>query len=141
MPADNSSSFLPEELVGEDSSMTRPHRHLEVDKVNDVFCARMRERRLDETGIHEFTEELLSLIEDQGCRKLVLSLGPGSPECLYSIFVAKLYSVRKRISELGGRMKLCDVTSEVVEGFEAVHIKAFFDFVPDREAAVAARTT
>ena len=47
-------------------------------------------------------------------------------------------SVRKRISESGGRMKLCDVTPDVIEVFEAVHLKEFFDFLPDRQAAIAA---
>jgi len=98
---------------------------------------RMRKRKLDETELHEFIDEVLSLIHDEGCRKMALSLGPGSPECLYSIFLAKLFTVRKRLIEAGGKLKLCDVTPDVVGVFEAVHLQDFFDFVPDMATAVA----
>jgi anti-anti-sigma regulatory factor len=118
--------------------MSRAFRYLTVDVKDDVFCVLMRQRKLTETEVQEFTEELLSLIQDQGCRKLVLSLGPGSPDCLYSIFLAKLFAVRRRITELGGVMKLCDVTEDVLGVFDACHLKDFFDFAPDQESARAA---
>ena len=85
--------------------MKRPYRHIDVERQKDVFCVRMRKRKLDETELHEFIDEVLSLIHDEGCRKMALSLGPGSPECLYSIFLAKLFTVRKRLIEAGGKGK------------------------------------
>jgi len=117
--------------------MKRPYRHIDVERQKDVFCVRMRKRKLDETELHEFIDEVLSLIHDEGCRKMALSLGPGSPECLYSIFLAKLFTVRKRLIDAGGKLKLCDVTPDVVGVFEAVHLQDFFDFVPDMATAVA----
>jgi len=115
--------------------MSGSHRYLDVDVKDDVYCVRMRQRHLTETEIQEFTDELLSLIQDDGCRKLILSLGPGSPDCLYSIFLGKLFAVRRRITELGGAMKLCDVTDDVLGVFDACNLKDFFEFAPDMETA------
>src|SRR5258708_23202146 len=96
--------------------MARPYSHIDVERLDDIFCVHMRDRKMDETQVQEFSDELMSLVLDDGCRKLVLSLGPGSPDCLYSIFLAKLYTLRRRLGELGGTMKLVDVTDEVIGG-------------------------
>ena len=117
--------------------MAIKHRQLDVEHQNDIVCAHLRKRKFEETEVQELSDELLSLILDDGCRKLVLSLGPGSPECLYSIFLAKLFTVRRRIGELGGTMKLCDVSDDVIGVFEACHLKEFFEFYPDQASAMA----
>jgi len=111
-----------------------------VERLDDVFCVHMLNRKMDETQVQEFSDELMSLILDEGCRKLVLNLGPGSPECMYSIFLAKLYTLRRRLAEVGGAMILCDVTDDVISVFAACHLKQFFDFAPDQQTAVAELT-
>jgi anti-anti-sigma factor len=93
---------------------------------------------LDEAAIHAVGTELIRLIEEDGCRRMVLSLGPGSLECLYSIFMAKLVSVQRRIQDRQGSLVLCDVTPEVLTVFEACRLRSFFKFAPDRAAAVEA---
>jgi anti-anti-sigma factor len=117
--------------------MDRPFRQIEVERRGDVFCVRLRHRQLDENQVQELSRELLSLIQEDGCRKMVLSLGPGSPDCLYSVFLAKLFTVRRRLVEAGGGLKLCDVTDDVRRVFEACHLQDYFDFAPDLETAVA----
>jgi hypothetical protein len=118
--------------------MDRPFKHIAVDRVGDVSCVSMRERRLSENDVQELTEELTGLIVDGKCRKLIFSFGPGSPDCLYSIFLAKLFTIQRRIQELGGKLNLCDATPDVQGVFEACHLKEFFSFYPDRPAALAA---
>lgn len=118
--------------------MPRPYRHIEVERHADVFCVRMPQRRLTETEIHELADELVSLIADEGCRKLALSLGPKDPEFLYSVFLAKLVMVRRRLREVGGAMKLHSASENVKNVFVACRLEDLFDFVPDQAAAVAA---
>jgi hypothetical protein len=118
--------------------MERPFKHIAVDRMGDIACVSMRERRLSENDVQELTDELTDLIVDGKCRKLVFSFGPGSPDCLYSIFLAKLFTTQRRIDELGGKLHLCDATDDVQGVFEACHLKEFFSFFPDRDAAVAA---
>src|SRR5262249_37781097 len=118
--------------------MDLPFRHIAVDPEGDIFCVRLRRSQLTEPHILELAEELLSLITDEGCRKMVLSLGPGELECLYSVFLAKLVMVRRYLMERGGALKLCDTSPATLGVFEACRLKEYFDFLPDRESAVAA---
>ena len=85
-------------------------------------------------------DEVLALI-DGGCRKMVFSLGPGALQCLYSVFLSKLVMFQRVMREHGGAMKLCDVTPEVREVFEACRLNELFDFAPDQSAALAAFAT
>lgn len=117
--------------------MPPAYSHLEVERRGDVFCVRLRFRRLEESDIHALADELITLARHDGCRKLALSLGPGSPDCLYSLFLAKMIMVQRVIREQGGEMVLCETTPEVVAIFEACRLDQHFHFVPDFEAAVA----
>jgi hypothetical protein len=92
---------------------------------------------MDESAICGLGEELLALAKRDGCRKLALSLGPVPPDCLYSVFLAKLVTVQRVHNEHGGQMVLCDVSAPVKSIFEATHLDQQFTFVPDFDAAVA----
>jgi anti-sigma B factor antagonist len=116
--------------------MDRPHRHIDVERQGDVFCVSVRKRRLEEKEIHEMASEVLDLIDADGCRKLAFSLGPGLLDCLYSVFLAKLVTMQRRLREHKGEMKLCDVTPEVYDVFQACQLHQHFEFTPDRATAV-----
>jgi hypothetical protein len=75
--------------------------------------------------------ELMDLIERGGCRKLVLSLGPGTLECLYSVFMAKLVMIHRRLQEHEGAMIICDVTPDIMTVFEACKLQNYFEFAAD----------
>ena len=99
--------------------MTRQYRHIVVERKIDVFCIHLRQRKLDESEIYALADELLHLISAEGCRKMVISLGPDEPQCLYSVFLAKLISVRRHLMEKGGALKLCEAGSAVTDVFAA----------------------
>ena len=116
--------------------MERPYRHLVVERQQDICCVRLRQLRMEEADILEMADELVNLIDQEGCRKIALSLGPGRVECLYSVFLAKLVMVRRLLAEGNGRFKICEATPETIGVFEACHLKDYFDFVPDVATAV-----
>jgi hypothetical protein len=118
--------------------MEPPFRHITVDREGDVFCVSLRRSQMTEQQILELADELLSLVTDEGCRKMVLSLGPGELECLYSVFLAKLVMLRRYLMERNGMLKLCDTSPATLGVFEACRLKEYFDFLPDRASAVAA---
>jgi len=119
--------------------MESSFRHLEVEQRGNVFCARVRNNRLlAEAEVLQLASELLELVNVHGCRKLALSLGPAPLQCLYSVFLAKLVTLRRVMEEHGGVMKLCDVHPETYGVFKACRLHEHFDFVPNLEGAVAA---
>jgi hypothetical protein len=117
--------------------MDRPYRHIVVARQQDVFCVRLRHLRMQESDILEMADELVKLIDGEGCRRMALSLGPGPVECLYSVFLAKLVMVRRLLGEREGRLKICEALPQTIGVFEACHLKDYFDFVPEVATAVA----
>jgi hypothetical protein len=117
--------------------MTRPFQHIDVERRGDVFCVRLRQLRLEEAAIYELFTELRSLVTSDGCRKMALSLGPQSPECLYSIFLAKLITLQRVLREHDGELLLCQASDDVHAIFESCCLDRLFHFLPDFEAAVA----
>jgi anti-anti-sigma factor len=117
--------------------MARQNRLITVERKRDVFCVRLKQLTLEEPEVDALAEELLALISEEGCRKMVLSLGPEEPQCLYSVFLAKLIAVRRRLMEAGGALRLCEASPAVVEVFAACHLQDYFEFVPDLKTALA----
>lgn len=118
--------------------MPRQYRRIVVERRDDVFCVRLRRLELTEPEVTELGEELVSLLTDDGCRKLVLALGPEPPSLIYSVFMGKLLMIRRRLQEEGGALKLCHVGPPVRGVFDALQLTQYFDFYPDQAAAVAA---
>ncbi len=120
--------------------MAKKYRHLLIERRGDVFCVRLRSFRIEEMEIHEAADELIDLARSAPCRGVALSLGPRSPECLYSVFLAKLYSVQRVLSERGVSLVLCEVDATVHTIFAAAKLDDRFRFAPDFDAAVAELT-
>jgi hypothetical protein len=116
--------------------MERPYRHLDVRREGDVFCARLRQHQLNESQLYEMCAELLRLPEKEGCRKLVLSLGPPDPEFLYSIFLAKLVSLLRRLDAVGGAFRIVAPGAATQSIFAACRLDTLFRFCPDEATAV-----
>lgn len=117
--------------------MTRPYHLIEVEQRGEVFCTRLLHTRLEEPKIYELFGEMRHLITDGGCRKLALSLGPKPPECLYSVFLAKLISLQRILREHQGELVLCHARPAVREIFAACCLDQLFHFLPNFDAAVA----
>jgi len=118
--------------------MESTYHHIEVSTANDVFCVHLKNINMPEHEVHDLGAEMLRMIDEDGCRKLVLSLGPDEPHLLFSVFLAKLVMVHRRLLEVNGRMMLCDVNAEVMGVFKACQLDSYFDFAPDSTSAIAA---
>ena len=117
--------------------MIQPWKHIDVEQRGEVFCVRLRRFRIDEPDIPNLASELITLGSTPGCKKVVLSLGPRPPECLYSVFRAKLMTVQRRLTEHGSSLVLCEVSPEVLGIFQVCRFAEHFQFVPDFDAATA----
>lgn len=116
--------------------MDRPFRHIDVERHADVFCVRIRHRKLAEFEVMEMADELVHLVQNDGCKKLAVSLGPETLECLYSLFLARMVSLRRKLYDHGGRLLFYEATPETLSVFEAAHLKDYFDFAANEAAAV-----
>ncbi len=117
--------------------MERPYRHVHVDRNEAVFCARLAKLQYDDLELEELSAEIARLVDEEGCRKLVLWLGPGEPQFLFSVFLAKLINLQKRLEAHGGQLALCNLSKATRGIFQAAGLERFFHFFPDEAAALA----
>jgi hypothetical protein len=117
--------------------MTPAPRHISVETRADVWIAHMRNFHMLEPELIEMADEVVSLIEDDGCRKLVFCLGPGDVACLYSIFLAKLVMIRRHLLERGGLLRISQASENTKNVFRACDLDKIFTFVPELDAAIA----
>ena len=116
--------------------MQRPYQHLDYNDQGGVFCVRLKGGNLDEEGLERLNAEMGRLIDEEGCRKMVLSLGPGDLDCLYSVFLAKLINLQRRLESVGGSVVLSEVSSNTQDVFRATGLDRFFKFFADQTSAV-----
>ena len=118
--------------------MDRPYRYISVEHSPPLACVRLTQLIFSDAEMEELTAEIARLVDVEGCRKLVLALGPGEPQCLYSVFLAKLVNLQKRLEGDGGALALAHVTPTAMAFFQAAGLERFFQFHPDVDAACAA---
>jgi hypothetical protein len=118
--------------------MSAPYQQLTVEQVGDVHCLRLRQPRLAVGGLEQLTAELDHFLANTPCRNLVFNLGPEDPECLYSIFLAKLVSINRRLTAAGGALIIAEAGDNVKSIFAACRLNDYFRFLPTRAEAIAA---
>ncbi len=115
----------------------RPFQQIEVDNQGDIFCVRLRHKKMNEEELSKMAAELGFLVDQEGCRKMVLSLGPEDPILLYSVFLAKLVSFQKKMRQANGTLKLSEVGPQTQDIFRVCRLVDLFEFYPDQHSALA----
>lgn len=118
--------------------MERPYRFIDVDEQDGVVCVRLRQLILSDQELEALGAEIARLVDEHGSRKLVLTLGPEEPQCLYSVFLAKLVNLQKRLETDGGVLALAQLSPAAMSIFHAAGLDKFFRFFPNAAAARAA---
>src|SRR5438105_6766221 len=116
--------------------MDRPFKQIDFEQQGDVYCVRLQHTQLDENGLEELSAEVARLIDENGCRKMVLSLGPEDPLCLYSVFLAKLVNLQRRLASAGGALALAGLSDNTQRIFQVAGLHSFFYFYPDVDTAL-----
>jgi len=116
--------------------MVDNYRYIVVERHGNAACVRLIKLRLDEEEVYALSRELLHLGRDNGCPRIALCLGPQTPECLYSVFLARLISLQRRLGEIGGDLKLCQCTPQVIEVLEACFLLDYFKLVDNPSDAL-----
>src|SRR5229473_243917 len=112
-------------------------RRLEVEDIGDVTVVNFTDRKiLDEQNIQIIGEQLFSLVDELGRRKLLLNFG--NVEYLSSAALAKLITLNKKLQQVGGRLVLCNIDPQIYEVFEITKLNKLFDIQAEEQAALQA---
>lgn len=118
------------------SSPTR-RRRLEVEDIGDVTVVNFTDKKiLDEQTIQTIGEQLFSLVDESGRRKLLLNFG--NVEYLSSAALAKFITLHKKIQQNGGRLALCSIDPQIKEVFEITKLTRIFSIYAGEQEALQA---
>src|SRR5437660_12765406 len=106
---------------------TQPRRRrLEVEDIGDVTVINFVDKKiLDEQNIQVIGEQLFSLVDQEGRRKLLLNFG--NVEYLSSAALGKLITLNKKLQGVGGRLILCNIASQSFDVFQITKMDRLFN--------------
>lgn len=112
-------------------------RRLEVEDIGDVTVVNFTDRKiLDEQNIQIIGEQLFSLVDEAGRRKILLNFG--NVEYLSSAALGKLITLNKKLQAAGGRLILCNIDPQIYEVFEITKLNKLFNIQKEEQAALQA---
>ncbi len=112
-------------------------RRLEVEDIGDVTVVNFTDRKiLDEQNIQVIGEQLFSLVDEAGRRKVLLNFG--NVEYLSSAALGKLITLNKKLQAAGGRLILCNIDPQIYEVFEITKLNKLFNIHKEEQAALQA---
>jgi anti-sigma B factor antagonist len=110
-------------------------RRLEVEHIGEVTVVNFIDRRIvDEQNIQIIGEQLFSLVDEEGWRKLLLNFG--NVEYLSSAALGKLITLNKKIQQAQGKLVLCNILPQIHEVFEITKLHKFFLIEKEEQAAL-----
>jgi anti-sigma B factor antagonist len=115
---------------------TQPRRRrLEVEDLGDVTVVSFTDKKiLDEQNIQIIGEQLFSLVDESGRKKLLLNFG--TVEYMSSAALGKLITLNKKVQTAGGRLVLCNIRPEIREVFEITKLDKLFVIKRDEQEAL-----
>lgn len=100
-------------------------RKLDLEKIGDVTIAKFIDKKiLDETNIQLIGNELFSLVDDDGCKRIVLDFS--NVDYLSSAALGKLITMDKKVKAAKGKLRLCSVKPEIYEVFAITKLNKLF---------------
>ena len=116
--------------------MAASHRRLDLEDVGDVIVAKFIDKKiLDESNIQIIGNQMFSLVEDDGRRKVLLDFS--NVEYLSSAALGKLIVMDKKLKAAQGQLSMCAVRDEILEVFKITKLDKIFTIYDSREQALA----
>src|SRR5207302_8988155 len=97
-------------------------RRLEVEDYDrEITVVNFIDRKiLDEQNIQKIGEDLFSLVDELGRRKILLNFG--NVEYLSSAALGKFINLHKKVRGAGGKLVLCNIAQHLYEVFEITRL-------------------
>src|SRR5580704_8120061 len=112
-------------------------RRLEVEDIGDVTVVSFTDRKiLDEQNIQVIGDQLFSLVDELGRKKILLNFG--NVEYMSSAALGKLITMNKKLQQAQGKLILCNIDPQIHEVFEITKLDKFFKIMKEEQAALQA---
>lgn len=112
-------------------------RRLEVEEIGDVTVVNFTDKKiLDEQNIQVIGEQLFSLVDEYGRKKILLNFS--NVEYLSSAALGKFITLNKKVNASGGKLILCAIDPTIYEVFEITKLNKLFNIQKDEQTALQA---
>lgn len=112
-------------------------RRLEWEDLGDVTVVNFTDKKiLDEQTIQVIGEQLFSLVEEVGRKKLLLNFS--NVELLSSAALGKLVTLNRKIKDVGGKLVLCQINPNIFEVFEITKLNRIIEIRKDEQEGLQA---
>ena len=112
------------------------HDRIEVSEVGDATVVRFVDHKiLDEATIQELGAELISLVEKENYKKIILNFE--NVEFLSSAALGKLITMEKKSKSAGAALRLSNIRPEIYEVFAITKLNKLFDIKENETDALA----
>ena len=109
---------------------------LKVDDATGTSIIEFSDRKiLDELCIQEIQEELLNLVESKAGGNILLCFK--NVEHLSSAALGMLITIKRKVEESRGKLKLSDINPQIYEVFKITRLNKQFDIHPSLDKAKA----
>ena len=113
-------------------------RRLEVEDYDrEITVVNFIDRKiLDEQNIQKIGEDLFSLVDELGRKKILLNFS--NVEYLSSAALGKFITLNKKVGASGGKLVMCNINEEIFEVFEITKLNRLFNIQKDEQTALQA---
>lgn len=112
-------------------------RRLEVEDIGEVAVVNFTDKKiLDEQNIQLIGEQLFSLVDELGRKKILLNFR--NVEYLSSAALGKFITLNKKVNGAAGKLVLCNIDPQIYEVFEITKLNKLFNIIKDEQAALQA---
>jgi anti-sigma B factor antagonist len=116
--------------------MEQEPRRITVDSREDCTIIGFVDKDiLDQVNIHEMGQEMYAVVESSPGIKLIVDFD--GVMYLSSSALGKLISLKRKVEENNGTLRMCRIKREIMEVFRITKLDTIFDIYPDLDSAVA----
>ncbi len=112
-----------------------PRQHLRLEPMGDVTVVSFIDSKIvTEEDIQEVGDQLYSLVESEGHRRLLLNFR--NVRYLSSAALGKLINLKKKVGVVKGDLKLCCIHPDLLEVFKITRLDQVFQIYDDETVAL-----
>lgn len=117
---------------------TTPRRQrLVVEDIGDITVVNFTDKKIiDEQNIVMIGDDLFRLVDELGRRKLLLNFA--NVEFMSSAALGKLIRLHQRLTQVGGKLVLCNISKTILEVFELTKLDKMLKIVGNEQKGLEA---
>ncbi len=105
-----------------------------TEQANTVIVQFRDSKILEDRTIQQLGTELIDLVQGRSSPRLVLDFT--GVKYLSSAALGKLITLRRKVDQVGGKLRLCEIDPETMDVFRIAKLDDYFEIFGDQKSAI-----